>query len=234
MERNANAGAGLFLAVGIIIGAFLIANALTDMRSNRAVTVKGLVEKPVRADYVSWPLTFIASGNELDDVYKQVNSAQQKITDFLLANGLSKEDTSVSQWRVVDQNAQEYGNSNGKDRFIIYAGVQVSTDKIDKVLELTTRTAELVAKGVVLNNSSASFRFNSLNSIKPGLLAEATKNARAAAEQFAKDSGSEVGNIARANQGVISILSKGSDMDDPSVPDKVVRVVTTIDYYLED
>jgi hypothetical protein len=203
------------------------------MRTNKVVTVKGLVERPVRADYVSWPLTFTASGNELPKVYAQVNEYQKALTDFLLANGLAKTDFSPSQWRVVDQNANEYGNSSGKDRFIIYAGVQVNTDKVDKIMDLTSRTAELVARGIVLSNSSASFRFSGLNAIKPELIAEATKNARAAAEQFARDAGSKVGSIARANQGVISILSKGSDMDDPAMPDKVVRVVTTLDYYLE-
>jgi len=226
--------AAAILAVGIALAGFFVAGAITDNRASKVVTVKGLVERNVRADYVTWPLTFIASGNELPDVYVQVNESQKKLVEFLTASGLDEKDYSISQWRVTDQKAREYGDNTGGDRFIINAGVQVNTDKVEKVLDMTTRTAELVEKGIVLSNSSASFRFNGLNSIKPELLAEATRNARAAAEQFAKDASSKVGSIARANQGVITILSKGSDMDDPAMPDKVVRVVTTLDYYLQD
>ncbi len=233
MEKQ-NLSAASVLAVGLVLGCFLLAGALTDRHSERVVTVKGLVEKTVRADYVSWPLYFTASASELADAYAKVKASQKLIQDFLLANGLSREDISINQWRVVDQNANEYGNGAGKDRYIIYAGILVSTNKIDQVLDLTMRTAELVEQGIVLSNSTASFRFNGLNAIKPELIAQATKNARASAEQFASDSGSRVGEIARANQGVISILSKGSDMDDPAAPDKTVRVVTTIDYFLKD
>jgi hypothetical protein len=62
------------------------------------------------------------------------------------------------------------------------------------------------------------------------MIAEATKDARRAAEQFAKDSGSEVGAIRTAQQGLFSI----ADRDQFSPEIKTVRVVTTVEYYLGD
>ena len=95
--------------------------------------------------------------------------------------------------------------------------------------------------GVVLSNSGVSYRFTGLNSLKPDMITEATRNARAAATRFAQDSGSEVGPIRSANQGVFSIsaasaASGGGEGDaamhaDSSVMKKI-RVVTTVDYYL--
>ena len=74
------------------------------------------------------------------------------------------------------------------------------------------------------------YEFTGLNSIKPGMIEEATKNARSAAEKFAKDSESELGKIKSAYQGQFSIEDR--DANTPYI--KRVRVVTTIDYSLEE
>ncbi len=62
------------------------------------------------------------------------------------------------------------------------------------------------------------------------MIEEATKNARATAEKFASDSDSKLGKIKNANQGQFSIVDRDSNTPDI----KRVRVVTTVDYYLED
>jgi hypothetical protein len=107
----------------------------------------------------------------------------------------------------------------------------------------------LLQKGIVLNSNPGqglSYKFTALNSIKPDMITEATRNARAAADRFAADSGSKVGSIRQANQGVFSILpaDQGSDTGeagpggyggfaaDASLM-KTVRVVTTVQYYLD-
>ena len=66
----------------------------------------------------------------------------------------------------------------------------------------------------------------------------------AGAVQFAADSGSTVGSIRRASQGLFSITNRdqtapgqgeggGERSEDESDPNKRVRVVVTIDYFLE-
>src|SRR4030095_9497187 len=110
--------------------------------------------------------------------------------------------------RVSDTQAQEYGRPEAGPRFIIEQSITVHTKKIDKTAELSGRIEELVKAGVVLNRaSSVSYHFTGVNQIKPEMLAEATKNARAAAAQFAADSGATVGRIFRASQGALSLAS---------------------------
>ena len=93
------------------------------------------------------------------------------------------------------------------------------------------RSGELVKDGIVLSydyGRGAEFLFTGLNQIKPAMIALATKNGRAAAEQFARDSGSAVGGIRRASQGLFTIRNR-----DANTPDiKIVRVVSTLDFFL--
>ena len=74
------------------------------------------------------------------------------------------------------------------------------------------------------------YEFAGLNDIKPEMVEESTKNARATAEKFAKDSDSELGKIRRATQGQFSISNR--DNNTPYI--KNVRVVSTIEYYIKD
>lgn len=66
------------------------------------------------------------------------------------------------------------------------------------------------------------------------MIAEATKSAREAAQKFAEDSGAKVGDIKNAYQGLFQIMARDEDNAmESSVIDKRVRVVTTVEYYLE-
>jgi hypothetical protein len=101
-----------------------------------------------------------------------------------------------------------------------------------------TRQAELLRDGVEMSSSSVNFTFTRLNDLKPQMIAEATRNARRSADQFAHDSGTSVGRIKTASQGYFSVGARdGEECDDcgssgGTTPYQKVRVVTTIDYDL--
>ncbi len=146
---------------------------------------------------------------------------------------------------MTDTQAQEYGVVRTGPRFIVSAGVTVHTKKVERVAVLSGQVADLVKSGVVLApTSGVAYHFTGLNAIKPELLAEATKNARAAAAQFAADSGAKVGQIRRASQGAVSIVAleeyAGGAVDEGAsggaaqrITQKV-RVVMTVDFSLRD
>ena len=200
---------------------------------DRVVTVKGLAEKVVKADRVIWPVGFRELGNDLPGVYARIQSRQNQVVAFLKDAGLSDSEISIAAPTLTDAQADNYSNQNKAFRYNMVQTVTVSTDKVDLVLELMKRQSELLKAGVALASDyswQTSFEFTGLNAVKPTMIEEATKNARASALKFAEDSGSKLGKIRRANQGQFSISNR--DNFTPHV--KNIRVVTTVEYFLKD
>ena len=227
-----------FLAVclltGLVILGAMIPVAVSKFRAyDRTVNVKGLSEMEVKADKVIWPIPFTVVGNDLNAVYSQIDRNTKEIMEFLTSGGISADEISVSLPTISDKYAQEYGNNDRTYRYFTKSVVTVCTGNVDTVLALMPKQSELLKKGIVGTGNSwdgqVQFQFEGLNGIKPGMIEDATKNAREAADKFAKDSGSRLGKIKTANQGTFTI----SDRDSNTPYIKKVRVVTTVPYYLK-
>jgi hypothetical protein len=240
MERNhiwSAAMGGIAIGLGICVAGLSMSHALFEARaSQRSVTVKGLAEREVAADLVVWPLTFETTSNDLNDLQTQVESKRQTIMKYLEAAGFEEAELSQAAPRIRDtQSEVMYGQATPpKFRYVAQATVTLRTDKVAAVKTAIEKVGDLVGKGIVLVGENygrtTEFLFTGLNDIKPAMIEEATKNARKAAEQFASDSGSKVGKIKSASQGLFTITDR--DMNSPDR--KNVRVVTTVEYYLND
>ncbi|MBQ7057153.1 MAG: SIMPL domain-containing protein [Bacteroidaceae bacterium] len=218
------------IALGIFcMGWFIYAGISKLANKDRTVSVCGLAERQVKADRVTWPLSFKVSGNDLQALYSEINTKNKIITDYLRKNGFTDGEISTSAPSVSDTDTEEYSSDNKKARYFIGSSITVMTTKVDLVNDLTNKTGELIEQGVTLESSTPSFDYTGLNTIKPAMIEEATKNAREAAEKFAKDSESSLGKIMTARQGVFEI----EDLDEYTPIYKTVRVVTAIDYFLD-
>jgi len=212
-----------------------IGNGFKQSRlSDRYITVKGLAERDVPADMAIWPITFKEAGNDLLGLQKDVENKRDVITQFLIDKGFDPKDISHSAVKTNDSYAEShYGNAPAGPRYRIQKTITLRSTDVEKVKQTMEMSGELVSKGIVLSENwenRTEFLFTSLNEVKPEMIREATINAREAATKFAEDSGSKVGKIRKATQGFFSIR----DRDANSPDQKVVRVVTTIEFYLVD
>lgn len=239
---------GVCLMLGLIVGGWQLGSQIKATRlADRYVTVKGLVERTVKSDAAIWPVTFKEAGNDLPSVFSKSEADKNAVLKFFAEQGIGSDEITIGQIQVTDKQANEYGgNNNGGPRYIVQQTVTVNSKDVDKIAKAGQKTAELVQAGIAVGGGYGQgirYVFNGLNALKPDMITEATKNAHAAADRFAADSGSQVGGIRSANQGVFSITSAdgGSATGDGgdgggSSPDssimKKVRVVSTVDYYL--
>ena len=223
------------LAVGLIVAGVFIRKGLNDFSArNRVVTVKGLSEIEVPANKVTWPLTYKVLGNNLTNLYNEIKSSNEKIVAFLKSKGIKANEISINAPEIIDTQADRYNSNPSPYRYNVTTVITVTSNQVDLVRKLINEQSELLTQGIAI--TAGDYRYNvtydytGLNDIKPKMIEEATKNARTAGEKFAKDSGSKLGGIQRATQGQFTI-----DDRDPYTPFiKRIRVVTTIDYALED
>lgn len=225
--------AGL-LALGILLGGVSVKKGLDGFADrDRKVTVKGLAEMEVAADKVTWPLLYKELGNDLPTLYEQIKRTNRAITDFLKRNGIKDSEITVNAPEIVDRQADRYSNDPLPYRYNVTSVITVTSSQVELVNQLIKEQSELLKQGIAIISgdyrASVEYEYTSLNKIKPQMIEEATKNAREAAEKFAKDSDSKLGSIKRANQGQFNIEDR--DANTPYI--KKVRVVSTIDYSLE-
>lgn len=226
----------IILSIGLLLLGVFIERGFSEFAGrDRSVNVKGLAEMEVPADKVTWPLVYKSLGNDLNALYEEIKRSNRTITEFLKEKGLTDKEININAPVIVDMKAERYGNNQDSPyRYNVTTVITVTSNKVDLVRGLITEQGELLKRGIAITTGdyqyNIQYEYTGLNTIKPQMIEEATKNARQAAEKFAKDSKSTLGKIRHANQGQFSISDR-----DPNTPHiKKVRVVTTIDYSLED
>lgn len=223
------------LAVGIIImGLCLKAGMDNFTEKDRKVTVKGLAEKEVKADKVTWPIVSKELGNDLPELYNRIAGKQLAIKRFLIANGISDKEITVNAPQVVDLSADQYSENRRKYRYNVTLVITVTSSHVDRVRGIIARQGELLKQGVAIvsgdYNNQVTYSLESFKAMKPKMMTEAIENAEQTARQFAKNSKSKLNKIVSADQGQFSIDNR--DANTPWI--KRVRVVTTVTYSLKD
>lgn len=198
------------------------------------VTVRGLAEREVKANKVTWPIVSKEVGNDLPTIYANIERTNAAIMAFLKQNGIQESEISVDAPKVLDLQADQYSSNNVPFRYNVTNVVVVTSPNVDKVRQLIERQTELLKQGIAIVAGDYQYQtvyeFTGLNKIKPAMIAEATKNAREAANKFAEDSQSKLGKIRTASQGQFTI----EDRDQYTPYIKQVRVVSSIQFYLKD
>ena len=222
------------MALGLVLMGLIIRGGINDFKDKeRIVSVKGLAEMEVPADKVIWPLVYKELGNDPVSIYNKIAEKNAAVVKYLKQNGVAEEEISIAPAEIIDMEADRYASQNVAYRYNATSVITVTSKNVDLIRKLITKQTELLKQGIAIAGGdyrySVSYEFTGLNNVKPQMIEEATKNARAAAEKFAKDSGSSLGKIRNASQGQFSI----SDRDSNTPYIKNIRVVTTVNYYLK-
>lgn len=223
------------IALGIVILGLCMKWGIDDFANkDRKVTVKGLSEKEVKADKVTWPVVTQEMGNNLPELYGRIAQKQQKLKSFLLNQGIKDSEITMNAPKVEDIEANQYMENRKPYRYIVTSTITVTSRNVDLVRGIISRQGELLKQGIAIvgndYQSPISYEYVSFKSMKPKMMEEAIANAEKTAEQFAKNSKSKLNKIMEADQGQFSIDDR--DANTPYI--KKVRVVTTITYSLKD
>ena len=221
---------GISIVMAAVILAVGLANIITPERS---VSVRGLAEREVDADLAVWNMSFSMGENSLESMQRSIVEKTEVIKKYLIKHGLEESDFTVKPAAITDNSLNSYMDQTKITyKFVAQQTILVRSGKIEAVKSANADSLELVSAGIAVSqdyDSKVSYEFTKLNDIKPEMIAEATKNARTAAEQFAHDSNSKVGKIKKATQGLFTIEDAAVGLEDK----KSVRVVNTVEYLLK-
>jgi uncharacterized protein len=234
---------GIFLGL-VILGYYIHTTRLPE----NYVSVKGLAIREVKATTAVFEIDYREVGANLVTLSQKLTSDQAQVFKFLQSKGFQTTEIQSIAIKVNDAFANSYSGANtnadlAKHRYTVTGGVLIHTNNVDLVQQTSQQISNLLAVGVPLSFDTnlypnPSYFYTNLDSIRPAMLAEATQSARLVAEQFAKDSNTQLGNLRRASQGQFQIMSRDSDETGNSQQQlssiyKKIRLVTTVDYYLQ-
>ena len=226
---------GISIIFASIISALILGNAIIKFKTlDRSITVKGLSEREYPADIVIWPIGFSETANNLTILYNTLDNNKNIVTNFLIKKGLSMDEISISSPQITDRQTLTYNDSSSEFRYIAKQYITIRSTNIIFIQQLMSNLPELGKKGIVFLDKNydnpIQYTFSKLNSIKPEMIEESTKEARTVAMKFATDSQSKLVKIKNASQGQFTIRDR--DFNNPHI--KLIRVVSTIEYYLSD
>lgn len=226
---------GICIGIGMLLLGIQIKKGFKDVSENRrTVSVRGLSEREVAANKVTWPIVSKEVGNDLPTIYANLERTNKIILDFLQSNGITESEISINAPQVFDMQAERYASGQNPYRYNVTNVIVVTSSKVAQVNSLVKRQVELLKEGVAIvagdYQYQIQYEYTDLNVIKPDMIADATKNAREAAEKFAEDSESRLGKIKTASQGQFSI----EDRDQYTPYIKKIRVVSSIVFFLDD
>jgi hypothetical protein len=232
--KNSRIYEAVVISIGIIVLGLCIRWGIDDFANkDRKVTVKGLAEREVEADKVTWPVSFKEMGNDLPELYDRIAVKQQQIKTFLQQNGVKPNEIETNAPKVVDMNADQYSVNRQPYRYNITSTLTVTSHDVKLVRSIIARQGELLKKGIAIvvgdYDSQVLYEYVSFKDMKPKMMEEAIRNAEVTAKQFAENSRSKLNKIVSADQGQFSIENR--DQNTPYI--KKVRVVTTVTYSLK-
>ncbi len=232
------------LALGLGAGSVALANGLVSMkRADREVTVRGVAQRDVQANRATWHVSYSEHAFALAEALAAVDRDSQTIRGYLAQRGFKGAITDPGSAQVSVSDEMIDNKPTGRKVYTVRREIAFATDDVAGVQKVEAQKDALAQQGLVVDDVGASYEYTKLDTIKPDMIADATRDARRAAEKFASDSGSSVGGIRSATQGYFSVSSRaaasstdeegGGSSSTADSPDQRVRVVTTIDYYLD-
>lgn len=236
---------GVTLALGMSVAAFILGvQAKRAVTGQQSITVKGLAEKPVKADSAEWTVTIDTQGETIAEALDKLREERPLLNEFLDTHGLDAATRQEGHESVRPHYDDEYLD-NGQQRrvqhgFDALQEIRIASKDMDKITAASKDLLQLLADNHPLSAPSPSYLVSQLEEVKMSLIGAATQNAKARAREFVKDDDVNIGSIRSASQGAFYILPVGGEVGDEnyggtydkSTIDKTARVVVTVVYSL--
>ena len=237
---------GVLLAVGMSTAAFIVGmQARRIPFSRQSISVKGLAEKPIKADLAEWAIGIKVQGQTFSEALDKLRKSRPTLDQFLKRQGFEaaslQESSEIVSPNMVTEELANQRTHEVQKGFVAEQEIMISTQDLAKIQAASKAVLQLSADGHPVFFSSPSYLVSNLEDVKMSLISAATENAYKRAQEFTKHGDAKVGAMRSASQGAFYILAPNVTTDlndyggayDKTTVDKIARVVVTIDYNIE-
>lgn len=244
-ENNSKSGLfllGLMLAIGLVVSAMLISGTMRSIKaSDSFITVKGYAEKAIRSDLGSWTCQITVRGNDLASAYTKLERDLAIAKKYILQKGidpnrLGVKSVNTNKLFAVDNEGRRLGTVA---QYELVQPIYASSNNVDLIKSLADDITVLIREGLEVVSYQPEYYVTKINDYKIEMLGEATKDAKNRARQMAENSGSKVGSLKSASQGVFQITPINSvdvsdyGSNDVSSIQKSIKAVVTVDFLIK-
>ena len=206
--------AGLFLAGGIAFASLTVVGAWTRISESQVINVTGSARKNVRSDLIVWRAGYTVEDESLLGAHTKLKEDQSKVASFLNEHGGKEFSLYPLQIREITARTSENENEAVTRRigYRLQQRIEVRSSDVDATPRLATESTALLEQGVALISEGFEFIYTKSGEAKVEMMAEATKDARARAEQIASQGGRRLKERRSARMGVVqnNPLSSGA------------------------
>lgn len=233
---------GATLPLGVVLSTHLARKSFEKVKlRDQVITVKGYAEKRIESDLAMWNATISVRNPSMTEAYAKLEKDRARLISLVVERGFKAAEVSQSPASIGhERKRDEKGNyTNTIEGYVVTQSFELSSNDVKKLASVAIASADLIKEGVELSSGQPQYLCTKLNDAKLDLLADATKNARARAEQLMANSGGSLGGVKSASQGVFQITPvystevSGGGTNDTSTIDKLVKAVVTVEYAIQ-
>ena len=206
-------------SLGFVIAAALLGQAIKNRnKSQNTISVTGLGAKKFTSDLITWSANFSKSNVDLKSAYDELAADRKIISEYLKSKGV-KDAEMVFSAVDIQKKFRSYNDANGNyvqgefSGYNLTQSVFIESKEVAKIENLSRIITEIINQGVELTSSQPQYFYTKLAEVKQEMIADATKDAKQRAEKIATNAGSSIGNLKKANMGVIQITAPNSAED---------------------
>jgi uncharacterized protein len=236
----------VIFSIALIVAAAILGYQVKQVGGGReTISVKGLAEKPIKADRAEWTVALQAQGDTIADALARLRKEKPALDQFLATAGFAAEALTEAN-EAVEPNFEEVEGRNGNMRsvqvgHVARQSVTVNTTDLPRIIAAAKAIVQFQAEGHPVNFGQPQYLVSNLEDVKMSLIGAAMQNSRVRAAEFAKNGAVKVGPMRSASQGAFYILPAGANADvsdwggtyDKTTVDKIARVVVTVDYRID-
>ena len=231
--------AGLFLAAGLVFSAMLGTSAWVKIKNSQFITVKGSVQKGVESDLAIWSGSFLVEAETLLDAQHKIQANRALVVKFLENAGITNftfAPVGIEELKAMQKSADGWMTQRVTG-YRLTQSVSVESADVDRLDKLDA--TPLVDQDVIFTVAPPQFIYTKAGEAKIEMLAEATKDARARAEQIATQGGRAIARLHDADQGIFqitplhSVATSWQGESDVSSRRKTITAVVTATFLLK-